>query len=64
LLIGIPVSIYVMKLWLNKFAYKTELSWWIFAMAGISAVFIAILTISLQSWRTATKNPIEALRYE
>ena len=64
LLIGIPVSIYVMKLWLNKFAYKTELSWWIFAIAGISAILIAILTVSWQSWRAATRNPVEALRYE
>lgn len=61
---GIPISIYVMTLWLKKFAYKTDLNWWIFATAGISALFIAVLTVSLQSWKTANKNPINSLRYE
>jgi len=64
LFIGIPVSYYLMSVWQNRFAYKTDLSWWIFAAAGISAILIAVLTISLQSWRTATRNPVEALRYE
>ena len=64
LIIGIPVSYYIMSEWQNRFAYKTELSWWIFAIAGISAILIAVLTISSQSWRTATRNPVEALRYE
>lgn len=64
LVIGIPVSIYVMSNWQSRFAYKTDLSWWIFAIAGISAILIAALTVSLQSWRAATRNPVEALRYE
>jgi putative ABC transport system permease protein len=64
LIIGIPVSLYIMSNWQNRFAYKTELSWWIFALAGISAILIAILTVSWQSWRAATRNPVEALRYE
>jgi len=64
LVIGIPVSYYLMSHWQNRFAYKTELSWWIFAVAGISAILIAVLTVSSQSWRTATRNPVEALRYE
>jgi putative ABC transport system permease protein len=64
LFIGIPVSYYLISVWQNRFAYKTELSWWIFAIAGISAILVAVLTISWQSWRAATRNPIEALRYE
>ena len=48
----------------NSFAYKTELSWWILAIAGLSAILIAVLTVSWQSWKAATKNPVEALRYE
>jgi len=64
LIIGIPVSYYLMSVWQNRFAYKTELSWWVFAVAGFSAILIAVLTISSQSWRTANRNPVEALRYE
>jgi putative ABC transport system permease protein len=64
LLLGIPVSYYLISVWQNRFAYKTELSWWIFAIAGISAILVAVLTISWQSWRAATRNPVEALRYE
>jgi putative ABC transport system permease protein len=62
--IAIPVSVYLMKEWLERFAYKTELSWWIFAIGAISAVIIALLTVSWHSWRAATRNPVEALRYE
>ncbi|MBN1925357.1 MAG: FtsX-like permease family protein, partial [Prolixibacteraceae bacterium] len=59
-----PVSYYIMNRWLENFAYKTTLSWWIFALAGILALGIALLTVSWQSWRAATRNPVEALRYE
>ena len=62
--IACPVEFYAMHKWLENFAYKTTLSWWIFALAGILALGIALLTVSLQSWRAATKNPVEALRYE
>lgn len=59
-----PIAWYAMNKWLQNFAYKTSLSWWIFALAGILALGIALLTVSWQSWRTATRNPVEALRYE
>jgi len=49
---------------LQGFAYKTALSWWIFALAGLMALAIALITVSWQSWRAATRNPVEALRYE
>ncbi len=62
--IAIPVGWYAMYRWLGNFAYKTTLSWWIFALAGLVALGIAMLTVSLQSWKTATRNPVEALRYE
>jgi putative ABC transport system permease protein len=63
-LIACPIAWYAMHKWLQSFAYKTELSWWIFCLAGIIALVIALLTVSWQSWRAATRNPAEALRYE
>ncbi len=62
--IACPLAWYAMKKWLQNYAYKTEMSWWIFALAGIIALGIALLTVSWQSWRAATRNPVEALRYE
>ena len=59
-----PIAYYALNKWLENFAYKTELSWWIFALAGVLALGIALLTVSWQSWRAATRNPVEALRYE
>ena len=59
-----PIAYYAMTKWLENFAYKTELSWWIFVLAGLMVLGIALLTVSWQSWRAATKNPVEALRYE
>jgi putative ABC transport system permease protein len=62
--IATPIAYYAMTKWLENFAYKTELSWWIFALAGLLALGIALLTVSWQSWKAATRNPVEALRYE
>jgi putative ABC transport system permease protein len=62
--IATPLAYYAMHQWLENFAYKTELSWWIFALAGLLALGIALLTVSFQSWKAATRNPVEALRYE
>jgi len=63
-LIATPVSWFISHKWLGNFAYKTSLSWWIFALAGVIALFIILVTVSWQSWRAATRNPVEALRYE
>jgi putative ABC transport system permease protein len=62
--IACPVALYTMHKWLQAFAYKTELSWWIFTLSGIIALGIALLTVSLQTWRAATRNPVDALRHE
>jgi len=62
--IAVPVAFYIMRLWLQNFAYKTTLSWWVFALAGIIPFAIEILTVSWLSWRAAVANPIESLRYE
>jgi putative ABC transport system permease protein len=62
--IALPIAWFGMHRWLENFAYKTELSWWIFALGGIIALGIALFTVILQSWMAATRNPVEALRYE
>ncbi len=59
-----PLSYYALNKWLEGFAYKSNLDWWIFALAGAIALGIALLTVSWQSWRAANRNPVEALRYE
>jgi putative ABC transport system permease protein len=64
MIIAVPASVYLFSKWMDRFAYKTELSWWIFASACFSAVIVAVLTVSWQSLRAATRNPVESLRYE
>ena len=62
--IAIPILHYLMKNWLQHFAYHISLDWWIFALAGGIALGIAMLTVSWQAIRAATANPVESLRYE
>jgi putative ABC transport system permease protein len=62
--IAAPVAGYFMHQWLKGFAYKIELSWWIFAMAGASALLIALITISVQAFQSAVANPSKSLRLE
>ncbi len=62
--IATPITWFLLHKWLANFAYRTSLSWWIFALAGLLALGITLLTVSWQSWRAATRNPVEALRYE
>jgi putative ABC transport system permease protein len=64
ILAGIPIGLYFMQKWLSGFAYRTSLDWWIFAVAALSSLAVAVLTVSWQTWRTARKNPVESLRYE
>jgi putative ABC transport system permease protein len=59
-----PIGWYAMNKWLQEFAYRTEISWWIFALSGVIALVVALLTVSWQTWRAATANPVESLRYE
>lgn len=63
-IIASPVAWFVMTGWLQNYATKTALSWWIFALSGIIALIIALLTVSWQSWRAASLNPADALRDE
>lgn len=63
-IISIPISWFAMHKWLEGFAYKTTMSWWIFALAGFTALSIALLTVSWQSFKAAIANPVESLRDE
>ena len=64
IVIAAPVAWIAMSRWLQNFAYRTEISWWIIIASGAIAVVIALITVSWQSWRAAARNPVEALRYE
>ncbi len=62
--VACPVAGILMHKWIQHFAYHVDLAWWIFLSAGLLAISLALLTISWQSWRAATRNPVDALRYE
>ena len=62
--IALPIAWWAMNKWLQDFAYKIDIEWWVFALAGLLAVGIALLTISFQSIRAALMNPVKSLRSE
>ena len=64
MVIATPLSWYAMNNWLEVYAYKVTISWWIFALASIIAVTIAILTVSFHAIKAAVANPVESLRTE
>lgn len=63
-IIAVPTSYYFLDKWLQNFAYRTNIVWWTFILAGILAIFISLLTVSWYSIRAARQNPVESLRYE
>lgn len=63
-IIACPAGWYAMHRWLQNFVYRTEIKWWEFAVAGLVVLTVTLITVCLQSWRAATRNPVEALRYE
>jgi putative ABC transport system permease protein len=64
ILIAIPVAWFAMHTWLQAYAYRIGLSWWVFALAGVLAIVIAFITISFQTIRAALTNPVKSLRSE
>ncbi|MBK9389301.1 MAG: ABC transporter permease [Bacteroidetes bacterium] len=64
IIIAIPMAYFLVSKWLESFAYRISLNWWIFAGAGFTAFIITFITVSVQSWRAAGKNPVETLKYE
>lgn len=63
-IIATPIAWYSMHKWLEDYTYKTNLSWWVFTAAGVVTIAVSMLTVSWQSWKAATSNPVEALRFE
>lgn len=63
-LIATPIAWYAMNRWLQGFAYRIELQWWMFVLAGVTAVVVAIFTVATQSVKAAMADPAEALQSE
>ena len=64
IVIASPIAYWAMNKWLQDFAYRVDISWWIFALAGILAIIIALLTVSYQSIRAAVANPVKSLKVD
>ncbi len=64
LLIASPIAWYFMNNWLQDFAYKIDIPWWVFAFSGIVAIGIAMLTMGFQAIKAASVNPVKSLRTE
>jgi len=64
ILIASPLAWWSMNKWLQDFAYRIDIQWWMFAAAGLGAVAIAFLTVGFQSMRAALANPVKSLRSE
>lgn len=64
ILLAAPLAWYAMDQWLQNFTYRTELAWWIFVLAGVLALLIAVFTISFQAFRAARMNPVNSLKSE
>jgi len=64
ILIATPVAWWAMSKWLQSFTYRVDLSWWMFALAGLIAIFIALFTVSFQAIKAAVINPVKSLRTE
>jgi putative ABC transport system permease protein len=64
IIIGIPVTWYLTRSWLENFVYRIEIKWWIILLTAAGFLIVSLLTVTYQSWRAASRNPISSLRYE
>ncbi len=63
-ILATPIAWYATHRWLENFAYQTDISWWLFALAGLITMSVALLTVSIQAYWVASRNPTDSLRYE
>ena len=63
-IIAIPLSYWLSKKWIDQFAYRIDLYWWVYLLGGILVLGVSLLTISVKSHRAALKNPVESLKSE
>jgi len=63
-MVAAPVAWWSMSKWLENFAYRTTMNWWVFGMSGLSLVVIALITLSIQTIKAAMANPVDSLRSE
>ncbi|HKK43736.1 MAG TPA: ABC transporter permease [Bacteroidales bacterium] len=59
-----PVILFVMRKWLQGFAYRITIGWWVFAAAGLVTIILSLLTVSWHTWKSANQNPVKCLRHE
>jgi putative ABC transport system permease protein len=64
LVIATPIALYGITQWLQDFAYRIEISWWVFGLVGLTAIAIALTTVSTQALKAAVMNPTKSLRSE
>jgi putative ABC transport system permease protein len=62
--IATPIAWYYMHQWLQDYAYRIDISWWLFAVSGLAAIIIALATISFQAVKAAVSNPVKSLKTE
>jgi putative ABC transport system permease protein len=63
-IIATPIAWWISQSWLQDFAYRVNISWWMFAVSGLGAIAIAFLTVGVQAFKTADENPVKNLRTE
>lgn len=64
IVLACPIAWYAMSAWLQNYAYRVEIQWWVFAVAGVAAILIAFITVSFQSIKAAMMNPVKAIKTE
>jgi len=64
IILAVPIAYYLLNQWLQDFAYRINISWWVFVLAGLSALLIAVLSVSFQAIKAAVSNPVKSLRTE
>ncbi|PZQ95111.1 MAG: cell division protein FtsX, partial [Flavobacterium psychrophilum] len=64
IVVATPLAWWMMQIWLSNYAYKIDISWWMFAAAAAAVILIALCTISVQVIKSATANPVKSLKTE